>query len=206
MSERPAFIRHVSELPDNGGTVWAGSDEVLSIRTPLSRPLGLQRIGVHHEVLEPGHRSSLPHSEPLEEECVYVLEGRPCAWIDGESHRLGPDDIVVFAPGTGIRHTIVNDGESPVRLLVIGERIVVDGQTMIAFAHWLVAEHADRLPLTTCGSEERLALANAFEQGGLDDDEGRRQVWQASLGDNALSDRFDWPGYAEARRILRSVE
>jgi len=61
MPDRPSFIKHVSELPDNGGSVWAGSDEVLSIRTPLSRPLGLQRIGVHHEVLEPGHRSIAAH-------------------------------------------------------------------------------------------------------------------------------------------------
>jgi uncharacterized cupin superfamily protein len=205
MSQRPPFIKHVSELPDNGGTVWAGSDEVLSIRTPLSRPLGLQRIGVHHEVLEPGHRSSLPHSEPLEEECVYVLEGHPLAWIDGERHRLSPDDVVVFAPGTGIRHTIVNDGDDRVRLLVIGERIVMDGETMIAFARWLVAECPDRLPLEALSSEERIALANRYEAGALDADERRHLVWQASLSDNALSDRFDWPGYAEMRRVLGSA-
>lgn len=124
MKRRPAFVKHVSELA-SGPMVWAwtGSDEVLSVRTPLSRPLGLTRLGVHHDVLEPGHRSSLPHAESYEEECIYVLAGRPKAWIDGELHQLAPDDTVVFVPGTGVRHTIVNDGDTDVRLLVIGERL-----------------------------------------------------------------------------------
>ncbi len=119
---RPECIAHPSELPDNGGTVWSwtGSDEVLGVRTPLARPLGLKRLGVHHDVLAPGQRSSLPHAERWEEECVYVLEGHPSAWIDGASHRLGPDDFVAFSP-RGVRHTIVNDGDAPVRLLVVGE-------------------------------------------------------------------------------------
>lgn len=125
MPTRPPFVKHVSELPDNGGTTWpwTGSDEVLGVRTPLSRPLGLVRVGVHHDVLRPGERSSLPHAERWEEECVYVLEGEPVASIDRERHPLRPGDIAVFAPGTGIEHTIENPSSSDVRLLVVGERL-----------------------------------------------------------------------------------
>ena len=123
MSTRPPFVKHVSELPDNGGTTWpwTGSDEILGVRTPLSRPLGLVRLGVHHDLLRPGERSSHPHAERWEEECVYVLEGRPVAWVDGTRHALVPDDIAGFAPGTGVEHTIENPTDSHVRLLVIGE-------------------------------------------------------------------------------------
>lgn len=125
MASRPPFIRHHSELPDNGGTrwPWRGSDEVLGVRTPLSRPLGLVRLGIHHDVLAPGQRSSFPHAERFEEEAVYVLEGQPRARIDGEAHRLAPGDVCVFAPGTAVEHTIENDSEAPVRLLVVGERL-----------------------------------------------------------------------------------
>ena len=93
--ERHPCIRRAAELPSRA-VVWPDSTEVLSIRTPLSRPLGLVRLGVHHEVLEPGHRSSLPHAESTEEECVYVLEGHPHAWIDDALYPLAPDDIVAL--------------------------------------------------------------------------------------------------------------
>jgi uncharacterized cupin superfamily protein len=42
-------------------------------------------------------------------------------WIGGVLHRLGPGDSVGFPAGTGIAHTFINDTESEVRLLVVGE-------------------------------------------------------------------------------------
>ncbi len=50
---------------------------VFSIGAPLARKLGLGRIGIHHERLPPGRRTSYPHAESDEEEFVYVLEGYP---------------------------------------------------------------------------------------------------------------------------------
>ena len=52
MATRPDFIKHVSELPDNGGGTWAGSEEVFAIRTPLSRPLGFVRFALKNVKLE----------------------------------------------------------------------------------------------------------------------------------------------------------
>ena len=199
---RPPFIKHVSELPDNGGTVWAGSDEVLAIRTSLSRPLGLVRIGVHHEVLEPGHRSALPHAEPLEEECVYVLEGHPHAWIDGEEYRLSPDDIVVYPPGTGIEHCIVNHTDTPVRLLIIGERVLVPAARLKQFASWLAAVHPEVGNLLKRPVDERLELANEFEDGALARDASVRETWRASLHIHALHRSSDQPGYPEVGALL----
>ena len=180
---RPSFIRHVSDLPC-GDVVWPQSDEVLSIRTPLSRPLGLTRLGIHHELLPPGHRSSLPHAEATEEESVYVLEGHPSAWIDGELHPLEPDDVVCFKPGTGIRHTIVNTSQDPVRLLVVGERVAVSRKRVLRFLAWLgevhpEVDHPDELSL-----DELTALADQFDGGALSRNRGLRESWRVGFLDH----------------------
>lgn len=78
-------------------------------------------LGVHHERLPPGRRLSWPHAEADEEEFVYVIEGTPDVWIDGHLTRLKPGDAVGFPAGTGIAHTVLNNSESDVRILVVGE-------------------------------------------------------------------------------------
>ena len=188
---RPPFIKRASELPSRE-VVWPGSEEVLSIRTPLSRPLGLVRLGVHHEVLEPGHRSSLPHAEVIEEECVYVLEGHPHAWIDGELHALAPDDIVVFPPGTGIRHTIVNETTSDVRLLVIGERVGVSRARVERFVTWLEETHPEKGPAAEQEPEALLRLANEFEGGRVRGSRGLRESWRVGFVDHVYPRESDF--------------
>lgn len=122
MSERPDYIKHWTEIrnPDNG--TYPGSQELLSIGSRFSRAMGFLRIGINHELLPPGRRTSWPHAESAEEEFVFVIEGTPDAWIDGELYRLRPGDGVGFPPGTGIAHTFINNTALDVRLLVIGDR------------------------------------------------------------------------------------
>jgi uncharacterized cupin superfamily protein len=72
---------------------------------------------VHYEILPPGRRTSFPHAEHDEEELIFVLEGTPDVWIDGEMFRLTEGDAVGFPSGTGIAHTFINDTEIDVRLL-----------------------------------------------------------------------------------------
>ena len=91
------------------------------IGAPFGRAFGLTRIGIHHELLPPGTRTSLPHAESAEEEFAYVLEGTPDVWIDGELFRLAPGDGVGFPAGTGIAHSFLNNTDDPVRLIVVGE-------------------------------------------------------------------------------------
>ncbi|MBX3230092.1 MAG: GNAT family N-acetyltransferase [Labilithrix sp.] len=119
---RPPFIKHWRDVigPDEAG--YPGSEERFTIGSPIGRATGLLRIGVHHETLLPGRRSSWPHAERDEEELVFVLQGTPDVWIDGELHRLEPGDGVGFPCATGIAHTFINDTDQPVRLLSIGER------------------------------------------------------------------------------------
>ncbi len=121
MTERPDFIAHWTELEGADDSHYPGDKELLSIGAPLARTFGLTRIGIHHERLPPGRRTSYPHAESAEEEFAYVLEGRPDVWIDGVLHPLRPGDAVGFPAGTGICHTFINNTAEEVRLLVVGE-------------------------------------------------------------------------------------
>ena len=119
---RPAFIRHWTEMEGPDDAAYQTSTELLSIGAPLGRALGLTRIGIHHERLLPGRRTSYPHAESAEEEFVFVIEGTPDAWIDGRLYRLGAGDAVGFPAGTGLCHSILNNADREARLLVVGER------------------------------------------------------------------------------------
>lgn len=120
---RPDFIKHFSEIqePDHSYYKSSGSKELLSIGSPFGKVFGLSRLGIHHELLPPGRRTSWPHAEKTEEEFVYVIEGNPEVWIDGYLHRLRPGDGVGFPSGSGIAHTFINNTAFPVRLLVVGD-------------------------------------------------------------------------------------
>jgi uncharacterized cupin superfamily protein len=119
--QRPAFIRHWSDLETPDDRHYDGDTELMGIGAPLGSTLGLTRIGIHHMRLSPGRRTSYPHAESAEEEFVFVLEGEPEVWIDGDLHRLRAGDAVGFPAGTGICHTFLNNTQNEVRLLVVGE-------------------------------------------------------------------------------------
>jgi uncharacterized cupin superfamily protein len=119
--KRPEFIKHYSEIQDEDNAHYEGSDELQSIGSAFARKMGLKKLGIHHELLPPGRRTSWPHAESSEEEFFYVIEGHPDVWVDGVLHSLNPGDGVAFVPGTGITHTVLNNSLSPVRLLVVGE-------------------------------------------------------------------------------------
>ncbi|MFS2225484.1 cupin domain-containing protein [Pantoea sp. B65] len=125
---RPDFIRNWRELEGEDNEHYPDSDELMSISATLSYRLGLTRIGIHHERLLPGRRMSYPHAESAEEEFVYVLEGHPHAWINGELFALQPGDAVAFPAGTGICHTFINNSQHEARLMVIGEASKVENR------------------------------------------------------------------------------
>ncbi len=120
--ERPCFIAHWSEIERPDDSHYDEDDELMSIGAPLGRHFGLTKLGIHHERLPPGRRTSFPHAESAEEEFVYVIKGEPDVWLDGHLHRLLPGDAVGFPAGTGIAHSFLNNTEGEVHLLVVGER------------------------------------------------------------------------------------
>lgn len=127
MSERPPFIVSVADVPEVEGR-YPRSDEIMGAGRKIGHAAGLLRIGLHHERLAPGQRSSYPHCEENEEEFVYVLEGEVNAWIDGHLHPMKKGDLAAFPAGTGINHTFINDSDADVLLLVGGEKAKSDNR------------------------------------------------------------------------------
>lgn len=120
-TERPSFVAHWSKIEQPDDKHYENDDELMSIGSPFGKFFGLTKLGVHHERLPPGRRTSFPHAESAEEEFVYVIDGEPDVWLDGQLHRLKPGDGVGFPAGTGIAHTFLNNTPAEVRLLVVGE-------------------------------------------------------------------------------------
>ncbi len=131
--KRPDFIKNYLEIQDKDDAHYPDSDELLSIGSPFAKMFGLKKLGIHHEVLPPGRRTSWPHAESDEEEFVYVIEGHPDAWIDGQLYRLNPGDGVGFPSGTGLCHTFINNTDTDVRLLVVGEATKKENKCFYAF-------------------------------------------------------------------------
>lgn len=122
---RPPFIAHYSDLLKPHERAPEG---MRGEGARFGPHFGLQRIGINLEILPPGNRSSHPHAESKEEEFVYVLQGTPDVWIDGELHPLNPGDGVGFPAGTGIAHSFLNNSDSDVHLLIVGEHQVEGNQ------------------------------------------------------------------------------
>ncbi len=128
--EAPLFNTHKNisefEQKDSGGI-----DEPLHYffkGRDLGRALGAKRIALHHQEIMPGFRSGIPHCESLEEEFIFVLKGSLIAWINGRRYPMSEGDSCALPAGTGILHTFINDSDSPVEILMIGETWKDDNQ------------------------------------------------------------------------------
>jgi uncharacterized cupin superfamily protein len=117
---RPPFIVSTADVPETTHR-YPHSEEPMAPSRAVGRAAGMLKIGLHVQRVPPGYRISWPHAESREEEFVYVLEGEVDAWIDGELHRMRAGDLIAFPSGTGICHTLLNNGANEARLLVGGE-------------------------------------------------------------------------------------
>lgn len=118
---KPDCVRNWREIQGPDDRHYPHNTELLALDANFSKALGLTRLGIRHQVLPPGRRTSIPHAESDEEEFVYVLEGTPDLWLNGNLHRLAPGDGVGFPAGTGIAHSFLNNSPETAVLLVVGE-------------------------------------------------------------------------------------
>lgn len=121
MAKRPPYLVHWRDLERTEESRHPALGEQRGFLANLGAAAGMTRLGFHHHRLPPGRRTSPPHAERDEEEMVFVLEGEPDLWQDGHLHRLHPGVAVGWPSGTGIAHTIINNSDSDVRLLTLGE-------------------------------------------------------------------------------------
>jgi uncharacterized cupin superfamily protein len=58
----------------------------------------------------------------LEEEHLWILEGRATLRLGDERHAVAAGDYVVFPAGRRVGHCLINDSDAVCRYLIIGER------------------------------------------------------------------------------------
>ncbi len=83
---------------------------------------GCSHVGVCMEIIEPGKQTYPAHYHMLEEEHVFVLDGRVTLRLGDKEHDMSAGDYVCFPAGQKAGHTLVNNSSAPCRYLVIGER------------------------------------------------------------------------------------
>lgn len=87
---------------------------------------GLTHYGVNLTRVAPGSESALRHSHGLQEEFIYILEGRPTLITNAGETELAPGMCAGFPAGTGDAHQLVNRGSVDVVYLEVGDRIPGD--------------------------------------------------------------------------------
>ena len=91
----------------------------------MGKATGLKRTGVNFARIPPGKESFVYHSHWLEEEWIFVLEGRGIARIDGIDYEVGPGDFMAF-PAPGVAHHMRNPFEQELVYLMGGENREID--------------------------------------------------------------------------------
>jgi uncharacterized cupin superfamily protein len=87
----------------------------------LGDHLGISSFGVNLTTLAPGAQTALLHRHTVQEEMVYVLEGRPTLVTDEGEVALAPGMCAGFIPD-GPAHHVVNRTDQVVVILEIGDR------------------------------------------------------------------------------------
>jgi uncharacterized cupin superfamily protein len=87
---------------------------------------GRAKIGVGLLELPPGCDTTPAHWPSLEEEHLYVLDGRATLHLGPYTYEVRPGSYVCFPAHQEFAHFLENTGEAPFRYLMIGERIAGD--------------------------------------------------------------------------------
>ena len=92
----------------------------------LGALFGLNNFGVNLAAMAPGAVSALRHAHSLQDEFVYVLQGRPVPRTDAGDTPLAPGMCAGFRAGTGDAHQLLNPTDEMVVYLEIGDRSAGD--------------------------------------------------------------------------------
>lgn len=119
-SEMP-LIQSVEERSRLASFSYPEDNETFGNGIRFSDLVGLERLGIWHEILKPQKRSSWPHAHKVEEEMAIVLAGKADVWINGYKKELKRGDAVFFAPGTNFAHVLINDSSADFEYIGLGE-------------------------------------------------------------------------------------
>ena len=88
-------------------------------RKQLGEATDSEKLGSSLYELPTGSRSWPYHSHTANEEALFVLAGRGTLRADGEMHELRQGDYVTFPADESGGHRVINDGDEPLRYLVV---------------------------------------------------------------------------------------
>jgi uncharacterized cupin superfamily protein len=134
---------------------------------PLGDAAGLQRLGVSLIRVPPGKESFIPHAHAIEEEFVFVLEGKGRVVLDGAAHAIGPGDFVGF-PTDGVVHHLVSDGPGDLVYLTGGERSPVEIADMPSIGKTQVLRNGG-ISMFGADGVERFTMAQWFARATIED-------------------------------------
>lgn len=97
------------------------------------------RSGLSRWIIEPGARSTPPHSHVDDEEFMYVLAGSGLSWQNGKTYEISAGDVV-FHPCWGAAHTVIA-GDRGIELLAFGEGSRTHLTEMPRTGMWWVGPH-----------------------------------------------------------------
>ena len=107
----------VSTYPEPFASRMAGREKRV-----LGDLFGLKNFGVNLTRLAPNSVSSLRHSHSLQDEFIYIVQGRPTLHTDEGRIQLAPGMCAGFRARTGNAHNLVNETGEDVLYLEIGDR------------------------------------------------------------------------------------
>lgn len=116
-----SFIKKIDEHERKKGFSYPGDNETFSQGVRLTDHLDMKAIGVWHEVMKSGKRSSWPHAHKIEEELAVLIKGNAKVWLNGFVYDMRPGDCVYFKPGTNITHVLMNESTANIEFLGIGQ-------------------------------------------------------------------------------------
>jgi uncharacterized cupin superfamily protein len=122
MSDRPnLYLLRAADIATKSQTFshpWNPRSQITGYQ--MAKATGLKRTGVNLARIGAGKESFVYHSHWLEEEWIYILEGRGIARIDGADYEVGPGDFMAF-PTPGVAHHLRNPYERELVYLMGGE-------------------------------------------------------------------------------------
>jgi uncharacterized cupin superfamily protein len=133
MSEKPPVAVMAHEVPPRSKPSNYPEPFASRMRGRTKRALGdvfgLRNFGVNLTRLEPGAVSALRHAHSMQDELVYVLEGRPTLITNAGEMELEPGMCAGFRAGSGDAHCLLNRGATDAVYLEVGDRSAGDSGT-----------------------------------------------------------------------------
>ena len=128
--ETPVIVRakEIAAMAGLAKTHFLNAD-ARRVNRSLGDATGLTGFGFHVIEVEPGAWTTEHHVHHHEDECVYVLEGegllRLSTEAGDEEHPIAAGDFIAHRKG-GAAHSIRATGATPLRCIVVGERLPHD--------------------------------------------------------------------------------